>query len=125
MFPRPLQSKFRHPQALAWTCAASAVLLFAAGVRADTAAAAEPGVRAAWATPALLRATPAELETAYLKCERLAVTALLDLGGAADCSMVYEAFKTRVFDGDFRRLLAWSHKQQAAQPPAERPRLGD
>lgn len=59
-------------------------------------------------------ATPAQLKTAYLECNRLAETTLLDFGTAASCSMVYEALKLRVFGGDFQRLLAWSREQRAA-----------
>jgi hypothetical protein len=60
------------------------------------------------------QATPAQLRAAYLQCNRLAETTLLDFGTAAACSLVYEELKARVFGGDFQRLLAWSREQQPA-----------
>jgi hypothetical protein len=64
-------------------------------------------VAAPAATPPFSHATPEQLKSAYLQCERLALATPLDFGTAAQCSMVYEALKQRVFGGDFERLLAW------------------
>lgn len=69
------------------------------------------------AMPASMRLpelAPAQLKAAYLQCNQLAETSLLDFGTAAGCSMVYEALKERVFGGDFHRLLAWSREQRPA-----------
>jgi hypothetical protein len=57
------------------------------------------------------RATPEQLKSDYLHCERLAQATLLDFGTAGDCSMVYEELKQRVFGGDFHLLLAWWRQQ--------------
>ena len=65
------------------------------------------------------RATPAELESAYLDCDRMAMTTLLDFGTAAQCSVVYEKFKERVFGGDFNRLLAWHQQLRTAGAPGD------
>jgi hypothetical protein len=67
---------------------------------------------------ALSSVTPAQLQSAYLQCERQAQAAALDSATAATCSMIYEALKQRVFGGDFDRLLAW-WRQQQAQPAAQ------
>jgi hypothetical protein len=67
------------------------------------------------------RATPEQLKTAFLECDRLSQTVPLDFGTAAQCSVVYEALKQRVFDGDFERLLVWwrvEAKRAVAQGPA-------
>jgi hypothetical protein len=69
------------------------------------------------ATPPLSRAAPEQLKSAYLQCERLALTTPLDFGTAAQCSVVYEALKQRVFAGDFERLHAWW--RQASKATAE------
>jgi len=88
------------------------------------AAAGRPAASAASSTPVnatsmrLQDATPAQLKAAYLQCNRLAETTLLDFGTAATCSMVYEALKERVFGGDFQRLLRWSREQRAGATAA-------
>jgi len=101
---------------------ASAAVLFVAFARAEPGVAA-PAVAATWTV--VERATPAELQTAYLECDRMAMTTLLDFGTAAQCSVVYETFKERVFGGDFGRLLAWHEQQRKAdatgQEPGHRP----
>ncbi len=48
-----------------------------------------------------------ELKAAYLECDQLASTTLLDSGTAATCSMVSEELLERGFDGNFKHLLAW------------------
>jgi len=50
-----------------------------------------------------------ELKAAYLECDQLASTPLLDSDTAASCSMVSEELIERGFDGSFQRLLAWWH----------------
>jgi hypothetical protein len=53
------------------------------------------------------RATPEQLKSTFLQCDRLSQETALDSGTAAQCSVVYEELKQRVFAGDFERLLAW------------------
>ncbi len=48
-----------------------------------------------------------ELEKAYWACEGGAKTGLLDMGSAADCSVVYEQVKERKFKGNFNTFMAW------------------
>jgi hypothetical protein len=48
-----------------------------------------------------------QLKRAYLECDRIASRTLMDAGLAAQCSMVGEELKHRVFAGDFDRLIAW------------------
>lgn len=67
------------------------------------------------------------LKVAYNECNEEALRQLLGPGEAAVCSMIYEAVKRRVFDGDFARLIAWSKAAAAerqvakASPPAVEP----
>lgn len=49
----------------------------------------------------------AQLKTAYLECDQLASTTLLDSGTAASCSMVAEELLERGFGGNFKHLLKW------------------
>jgi hypothetical protein len=75
------------------------------------------GVCAAHAGPdrtALAAFSADQLKSAYLECERSAADGLVDAGNAAPCSMIHEELKERVFGGEFGRLLAWWHAQQAA-----------
>jgi hypothetical protein len=95
-------------------CLATCGLVLAGAASADPAQAPLPSARTAWGAPALVRATPVQLQAAYLDCEQQAMTSLLDFGSASQCSMVYEAVKERVFGGDFQRLLAWSRQQRTA-----------
>ena len=60
--------------------------------------------------PAALTAD--ELKVAYLDCERLATAAFLGGADAANCSLIHEELKERVFGGDFARLLAWWQAQR-------------
>jgi hypothetical protein len=116
---RPL----RRPAARAhpWAGLAGAALILLTGAAgADPASHPVPATRAVWADTTLAHLPPARLQAEFLKCERLASTTLLDFGSAAQCSMVYEALKVRVFDGDFRRLDDWRRQQLAMQPVAAR-----
>jgi hypothetical protein len=55
-----------------------------------------------------LGALPVEkLKVAYLECEHLAATTLLDFESAAHCSMVTEELLARGFDGNFSQMLKW------------------
>jgi hypothetical protein len=81
-----------------------AVLFLAA----TTAHAASDGVRSA-------ALTTDKLKSAYLDCESRATTEFLDAGDAANCSVVYEELKQRVFGGDLDRLLAWWRSQRDAE----------
>lgn len=62
-----------------------------------------------------------QLEAEYLACERAAGEGLLGIDLATHCSIVYEAFKSRAFDGDFDRLLAWWQQHQAPADPLQAP----
>ena len=53
-----------------------------------------------------------ELKTRYLECEARATEAMLGGLDAAECSMVHEELKHRVFGGDYARLLAWWRAQR-------------
>jgi hypothetical protein len=72
------------------------------------------------ATPPVSHATPEQLKSAYLQCERLVLTTPMDFGTAAQCSMVYEALKQRVFGGDFERLLAWWQQESKSTEDSAR-----
>lgn len=97
----------------------AAGILLATGARADPPpGAASPVATAAWAGTPLQHATPAELQSTYLACDRMAMSGLLDFGTATYCSVVYEALKARVFGGDFDRLLTW-HRQAGTPAPAQ------
>jgi hypothetical protein len=63
--------------------------------------------------------SPEELRTAYLACERAAVTERMDAGGVMECSRIYEELKERVFGGDFGRLRAWSDPLLGRGPERE------
>jgi hypothetical protein len=69
----------------------------------------------AWIAPEVERATPAELQSLYLDCDRMAMSAALDFGSASYCSIVYETLKATVFGGSFERLLAWDRAQRDAR----------
>jgi hypothetical protein len=49
-----------------------------------------------------------ELKSAYLSCDGAVMNGQLDTAGIRQCSIIYEELKSRAFDGDFERLLAWS-----------------
>lgn len=56
------------------------------------------------------------LKTAYLACDHVSSRRMLVIDEAQRCAEVGEALKTRLFDGDFNRLIAWwrAEKQAAA-----------
>lgn len=54
------------------------------------------------------------LKAAYLRCDRAATERLLDMGEAANCSVIYEDLLRVGFGGDFKRLLAWWHAERRA-----------
>lgn len=60
----------------------------------------------------------AQLQQAWLQCDRLASTTLVDPGTAAQCSQVHEQLLQRGFEGDFRKMLAWWQVNRVATPPA-------
>ncbi|MBI5722014.1 MAG: hypothetical protein HZC37_30435 [Burkholderiales bacterium] len=104
---------------LAWWGQARAAMRAAPAAPQATRPAAPQATRpAASAIQPVSLATPAQLKAAYLHCNLLAETTLLDFGTAARCSLIYEDLKRRVFDGDFQRLLAWSLEQRAAAASA-------
>jgi hypothetical protein len=80
------------------------------------------------ATPApeqgAARATPEQLKSAFLQCDRLSRETALDSGTAGQCSVVYEALKQRVFAGDFERLLAWWRMEAKATVAQDTARAG-
>ena len=98
-----------------------AVLIAAAASWQADAASADPALPTR--PSALDRAAPADLQSAYLDCERQSEATLLDFGTAAHCSIIYEALKERVFGGDFRRLLKWWAQQKQATQPLPAPLL--
>jgi hypothetical protein len=65
--------------------------------------------------------TGEQLEAEYLECERAAGDGMLGIDLATHCSIVYEAFKARAFDGDFERLLAWWRQRQVAASELDAP----
>jgi hypothetical protein len=65
--------------------------------------------------------TSEQLEAEYLECERSAGDGMLGIDLATHCSIVYEAFKARAFDGDFERLLAWWRQRQVAGSELDAP----
>ena len=65
--------------------------------------------------------TDEQLETEYLACEHAAGEGLLGVDLATHCSIIYEAFKSRAFEGDFGRMLAWWHQRQGSTDPLEAP----
>jgi hypothetical protein len=60
-------------------------------------------------------ATPHDLKTVYLACDRASMDRRLSQAEMMHCSMVYEELKWRVFDGDFEKLFAWSRSSAALQ----------
>jgi hypothetical protein len=48
-----------------------------------------------------------QLKAAYLECDELASTTILDFPAAAHCSMVGEELLGRGFGGNFDELLKW------------------
>ena len=89
-------------------------VLFAAAATATAAPA-----HAAPERSGLAALTAEELKSAYLECDRLAAATFLNAGGAANCSVVHEELKQRVFDGDFQRLLDWWQVQRTAPRTAQ------
>jgi hypothetical protein len=53
-----------------------------------------------------------ELKARYLECDRRSRDAMLGGADAAECSMLHEELKHRVFGGDYARLLAWWQMQR-------------
>lgn len=58
--------------------------------------------------------TEAELKHYFRVCDKNASTLMLDDADGANCSIVYEELKRRVFNGDNRALIEWwrADKQQ-------------
>ena len=57
----------------------------------------------------------AELERAFWRCDYEATQRALDVGTAAQCGEIAEAFKARRFGGDFGALLAWWRHHKDAE----------
>ena len=81
-----------------------AVVLISFGPLANSTAIAQPR------TPAHAERTLDTLKTAYLQCERGAVSGKLATADIMLCSVIYEELKQRAFNGDFKRLKAWADK---------------
>ena len=63
-----------------------------------------------------------KLKSAYLQCERTAVSGRLGTGEIMLCSVLYEELKQRAFGGDFPRLKAWADEQlRPARAAGEKP----
>ncbi|MBT9549413.1 MAG: hypothetical protein IV088_01080 [Hydrogenophaga sp.] len=60
------------------------------------------------------------LKAAYLRCDRAATERVLDMGEAANCSVIYEALLKVGFGGDFKRLLAWWQAERVTEARGER-----
>jgi len=60
------------------------------------------------------------LKAAYLRCDRAATERLLDMGEAANCSVIHEELLRVGFGGDFKRLLAWWHAERVAEARGDR-----
>lgn len=82
-----------------WHCAA-----LVSGLLVHTALAAEPGLL--------------KLRQAWLQCDRLASTSLVDPDTAAECSRVHEQLLQREFKGDFSRMLVWWQANRVPALPA-------
>lgn len=54
------------------------------------------------------KASVAELKSAYMACNRDALSGRQDTGTVMQCSVVYEKLLQRGFGGNFYKLLAWS-----------------
>lgn len=52
--------------------------------------------------------TTEKLMTAYLECERAAMSQRQDRGEIMFCSLAYETLKRRSFGGDFRKMREWT-----------------
>jgi hypothetical protein len=61
------------------------------------------------------------LKSLYLSCSRAASEQMLTGSEIAACSVVYETLLTRVFDGDFHALLAWSKRHPGGAGATPRP----
>ena len=66
--------------------------------------------------PYLKSLTPVELKRVYLACEAAAMATRMSGPDAMHCSMVAEALRQQVFDGDIEKLLAWwrTHRSDAS-----------
>ena len=84
---------------------AGAVTLTSLALSATSAALGQPGAPARTGMPS------EDLKTAYLECERSAVSGRLPAGEIMMCSIIYEELKERAFDGDFTRWKAWADDQ--------------
>ena len=60
------------------------------------------------ATPFPAKVLIEDLKSAYLQCERAAVSSKLATGDIMFCSVIYEELKQRAFGGEFTRLKAWA-----------------
>jgi hypothetical protein len=56
-----------------------------------------------------------DLEKAFWACEGGAKSGLVDMGSAADCSIVYEQVKERKFKGNFNTFMVWWKAEKVKQ----------
>jgi hypothetical protein len=70
---------------------------------------------AQWSAPSRTGMPLDRLKSAYLECERAAVTDRLPTGQIMLCSVLFEELKHRTFDGDFLRLKAWADQHLRPQ----------
>lgn len=66
----------------------------------------------------LQRTSADVLKRQYLICERAATERVLDGSSAAECSMVYEELRERIFGGNFNALNTWWHGVRGADAEA-------
>jgi len=56
--------------------------------------------------------TESELKQYFRSCDQTSSTIMLDDADGANCSLVYEELKRRVFGGDSRALLEWWQREK-------------
>ena len=102
-----------HHRALSIAAAVAASLLL-------TTLASNPSAQPPNGTHAAVDREVRSLKAAYLRCDRAATERLLDMGEAANCSVIYEELLRVGFGGDFKRLLAWWHAERVSEARGER-----
>lgn len=58
------------------------------------------------------------LEKMYWDCDYMTTQTLVDAGGAATCSEVFEKLKAEKFKGDFSKFMEWWNKNKGAEHKA-------
>lgn len=58
-----------------------------------------------------------KLKALYLDCNDRAAATVLDIGTAAECSMIAEELLVRGFQGNFNELLGWWRSTKTSSKP--------